>query len=147
VVDNPNATYSISEEMRNGLRNTVSDGLEEGLSSQALAGEIRDGYAFSKERATTIARTELAFAHTNGNIAGWDASGVVEGKESILGSEHDMDDDCNDNADAGVLKLDEDFPSGDIGPPYHPNCVCALLPVVMDEQPADQPEVPVGADE
>jgi len=35
---------------------------------------------------------------------------------------------CQDNADASPIGIDETFPSGDAEPPAHPNCMCALAP-------------------
>lgn len=133
LVPNPNPKYAVSELTREGLRDTIATAVEEGWSAQDLADEIVDSYEFSAARAQTIARTELAFAHTEGNMAGWKESGVVEKKQSILGSEHDMDDVCDDNASAGAIPIDEPFPSGHMLPPYHPNCVCDVIPVLAEE--------------
>jgi hypothetical protein len=63
-------------------------------------------------------------------------SGVVSGKEWLLGSEHDQDDECDDNVAAGVIALDDSFPSGDDEAPAHPNCVCDVLPVLAEEAEA-----------
>ena len=41
-------------------------------------------------------------------------------------------DDCQENADASPIGIDEVFPSGDTEPPAHPNCVCDLAPYVVD---------------
>lgn len=133
LITNPNPTYAISETTREGLQELISNAVTEGLSAQELRDEIIESWEFSASRAETIARTELAFAHTNGNMAGWQASGQVEKKQSILGSEHDLDDVCNDNADAGPIPLDEEFPSGHQLPPYHPNCVCDVIPILGEE--------------
>jgi hypothetical protein len=59
-------------------------------------------------------------------------SGIVEGKEWILGSEHDDDDECDDNVNDGVIPLDEAFSSGDMEPLAHPKCVCDVMPVLME---------------
>lgn len=135
VIDNPNIAYSITDTTRDNLRGIITRGLEEGMSVDQLADAIEESTAFSEQRAETIARTELADSHTQGNLAGWEESTVVAGKESILGSEHGPDDvdECDDNANAGVIALDDVFPSGHTGPPYHPNCICALSPVLMDD--------------
>lgn len=133
LVPNPNPKYAVSELTREGLRDTIAVAVEEGWSARDLADEIMDSYEFSASRAETIARTELAFAHTEGNMQGWRESGVVEKKQSILGSEHDMDDVCDDNASAGAIPLDEPFPSGHMTAPYHPNCVCDVIPVLSEE--------------
>lgn len=125
--------YAITDTVREDVRSMVADAVDEGWSAQTFASELADSFTFSDERAMTIARTELAFAHVEGNLESWDASGVVEQKQSILGSEHDMDDVCNDNADEGPIPLDAEFPSGHQGPPYHPNCVCDVIPVLSDQ--------------
>ena len=37
-----------------------------------------------------------------------------------------------ENAAAGPIDLDDEFPSGDDAPTAHPNCECALMPVVYE---------------
>jgi hypothetical protein len=137
IVDNPSATWSISETLRGDLRNVLTDGVEQGWSASHLGDVIESSGAFSESRALTIARTELAMAHVAGNVAGWKQSGQVTGKISLLGDLHDLDDECDDNADAGVVGIDEDFPSGDDFPPYHPNCVCDVEPVMDEDDEED----------
>lgn len=128
--------YSITNEVMNGLQRLVTQAEEEGWSNDHLSTEIEDMYALSDKRADLIARTETAFADTNGNMIAYQQSGLVSGKEWILGSEHgpDEQDECNDNEDQGVIPLDQPFASGDMVPPAHPNCVCDFLPVLAEEQ-------------
>lgn len=135
LVENPNPKWPITDSTREYLRGTVSNAVEEGWSPQKLAKEIADKPEMWEKRADTIARTELGFAHTNGNLIGWKNSGVVKGKRSLCMHDEDYkgDDPCPGNADAGVIPIDEEFPSGDDGPPYHPRCACALVPVLSDE--------------
>jgi uncharacterized protein with gpF-like domain len=122
----------IADSTREMIRSDVTTALEEGMSSADLADALEARYAFSADRAETIARTELAIADVQGNLAAYRASGVVSGKEWVLGSEHDEMDECDDAADLGVVDLDDDF--GGLGdPPAHPNCVCDVLPVLSDE--------------
>lgn len=129
--ENSNAAYAISDSTREMLRGDVATALDEGLSSDDLAAQLEDSYAFSADRAETIARTELANADVQGNLAAYRSSGVVKGKEWVLGSEHEDDDECDDAAAMGVVDLDDDF--GGLGdPPAHPNCVCDVLPVLDD---------------
>jgi hypothetical protein len=136
LVENPNPKWPITDSTRDYLRGTVSNAVEEGWSPQKLAKEIADKPEMWDKRADTIAKTELGFAHTNGNLIGWKNSGVVSGKRSLCMHDEDYkgDDPCPGNADAGVIPIDDVFPSGDDGPPYHPNCVCALVPVVGEEE-------------
>lgn len=119
---------SISATTRDGLRRLIVDALLQGSSAQELAAAIGESFLFSAARAEMIARTELAAAMTQGNLAAWGRSGVPM-KQSLLGSEHDLDDVCDENAEAGPIPVGSAFPSGDLGPPYHPNCVCAVIPV------------------
>lgn len=133
-IENPDARWAITDTTRDMLRSTVSDAIEEGWSTDRLKKEVRESTGFDESRAETIARTEVAFADSEGNMAAYRASGVVSGKEWIIGSEHDDDDDCDENADAGIIGLDDAFPDGSDTAPAHPRCVCDVLPVVMDEE-------------
>jgi len=134
-VENPNPVYSISEATREGLRGLTRTAVEEGMGAAELKQAILDSYFFSTKRAETIARTELAFAHVQGNVAIWKEWGNVGGKESILADTHPAPDECDENADAGVIPLDDIFPSGDLAPPFHPNCLCGLTPYLHEEMP------------
>lgn len=133
-ITNPNAEYSITESTRENLRGLVSKSIDEGWSPQELSSAIEDSELFSDSRAMTIARTETAFADSAGNMDAYRASGVVTGKKWIVGSNHDDDDECDDNADAGVIGIDEDFPSGDDFAPAHPRCTCDVIPEIIDEE-------------
>ncbi len=137
-VVNPDAEWPITESTRRMIRSDVEKAMAEGWSNDRLADALEESNAFSESRAEMIARTETAFADVEGNMQAYRESGVVEGKEWILGSEHDDDDDCNTNAEAGVIGLDDTFPSGDDAPPNHPNCVCDVLPVVIEEEQTDE---------
>jgi hypothetical protein len=115
------------------LQSLLSRAVDEGMSSEDLSQAVEDLGAFGDYRADMIARTELAFAHVQGNVEGWKAAGdQVEGKRSILGDLHDVPDECDDAADAGVVALDDDFGDGLDYPPYHPNCVCDVIPVLAE---------------
>jgi len=128
----------IDDTTKEGLRSIVTKAVEEGWSTDDLSAAIADSYLFSDSRADMIARTEIAKADVAGNMSGYRESGVVTGKVWLLGSEHDIDDPCNDNADAGEIGIDDVFPSGDDAPPQHPNCVCDVVPVLSDNQNEDQ---------
>jgi len=133
IVDNPNAIWSITESTRNILKSLVQKAIDEGDSTAMLAKKIESSAAFSDTRAVTIARTELATSYIQGNLAGWVSAGV-EGKQSVLGSEHDIDDECDQAASDGTIPIADDFSNGFLAPPYHPNCVCDILPIIhMDK--------------
>jgi hypothetical protein len=142
LVANADSEYAISETTRENLNALISKATDEGWATSTLSDEILDMTDFSEDRAEMIARTELAFAHSQGTLDAWEESGVVESKESILASGHtdEDDEDCVGNAEAGPIPMDEEFPSGDDGPPYHPNCMCALIAVVKEGYGIDHPE-------
>lgn len=131
LVDNPRAEWSIDEATRELIRSDVATAEEEGWSNDRLAAALEQNYAFSEQRAETIARTETAFADVAGNVEAWKASGQVAGKEWIL-SEGACDE-CEPLAGV-VVELDEEFPyDGGDGPPLHPNCRCDVVPVLTTE--------------
>lgn len=129
LTDSP-APWAITETTRAELRALVTHALEAGWSPAELRAAIEASTLFSPTRAAVIARTELALAHTAGNLALWTRSGVVQGKRWLIGDLHDQDDICDDNVRAGVVPLGQAFPSGVQGPPAHPNCACVVIPVV-----------------
>lgn len=114
------------------LRRLIERAVEEGMSTDELADAVEDLGAFGEARAASIARTELATAHVQGNVEGWRESGEVVGKRSMLGDNHDVDDQCDACADAGVVDMDDEFFEDYKFPPYHPNCVCDVEPVLRD---------------
>ncbi len=122
---------AITDTTRDGIRGLVKNALDEGWSSDRLAEELETASAFSDERAETIARTELAFASTEGSICGWRASGSVAGRQWLTSNEPDTCQDCVD-LDGKVVAIDEDFEDGD--PPLHPRCRCAVTPVLSEEE-------------
>ena len=98
-----------------------------------IATLLADNYGFSDERAETIARTETAKADVTGNLEGYAASGVVEGKEWTI-SQDEYCDECQ-GLDGVAVPLDQEFPDdGGWGPPLHPNCRCDVLPVLDESE-------------
>lgn len=132
-IENPNPEWSITETTREALRNLVVKGVEQGWGPGTLKEAITDSHSFSEKRAESIARTELAHAHVNGNIAGWRASGVVIGKKWILADTHPQEDVCDNNQLEGEIPLEQDFSSGHDGPPAHPECLCDLVPIIKSQ--------------
>ena len=106
---------------REDMRALIGRAIQEGMSVDRLRDAVEASGAFSPSRARTIARTELAFAHVQGNVAGWKATGEVEGYRVILGDNHEVEDICDEAVDKGVIDIDDD----EWLPPLHPNC---LLP-------------------
>lgn len=125
-----NLITDVSDTTRDAVNELVANAVSEGLTNDELADQLSDAFGFSEDRALMIARTETANADTAGTLIGFRASGVVQGKE--WAPDDNPCPDCQENADAGAIALDDDFPSGDDGPPAHPNCECTVIPVVAD---------------
>ncbi len=125
----------LTDTTRAALRALVARAEAEGWSMEKLQRAIIDDFGFSARRAWMIAKTEVRRADVAGHLANWRAMrdlGARLRKRWVVASAHDQDDICDENAAAGVLDLDEAFPTGDLGPPAHPNCACDLVPVVGD---------------
>lgn len=146
LIPNPNAKWRIDESTRDYLREYVRGAMQEGWSNDKLADELKDAYAFSDDRAMMIARTETAKASSTGALEGYKASGVVEGKRWLTAEDDKVSEECEANGKSGpngdgiLADLDGMFPSGDAAPPVHPNCRCALLPVVTFASEKDSNE-------
>lgn len=112
--------------------------IKQGMSdtqARQKADKLRDAYAdkLLRKRATTIARTEVARAASEGRYLGWEAgveSGLIDNtsvKEWI--AEPDACPICAE-MDGKTVKWDDTFEFGGMMPPAHPNCRCAsaILP-------------------
>lgn len=117
----------IDETTRKRIADIINKGLQDNLSPREIAQNLRaelKGWTDPEKvnsRAATIARTETAHANRE---AGRDTAAEVgaEGQEWI--AQPDCCDDCQENADMGVISIDDDFPNDD-----HPNCRCDIEPV------------------
>lgn len=131
------------------LSETMAQGLEAGETIRELSSRVKDTFNnFSAVRAENIARTESARAYVEGEVAGWESSGVVQGKRWLLAP--NACEFCEAAAamfaertvalreaffkqgetlvgsKGGVMKLDY---SDVTGPPLHPQCRCDLIAV------------------
>ena len=124
----------IDERTRSMLVDLIAGGLENNAGVDAIADSIEDSGLFSDDRADLIARTEVSRANSQAAVDGYraarDQAGVNARKEWILGP--NPCEICEANADDGAIDLDDDFSSGDDSPPAHPNCECAVSPMVED---------------
>jgi hypothetical protein len=80
------------------------------------------------QQALIIAQTEMSRAVSVASRDLYTDSGVEQVEWLVA----EGCDDCQENADASPIGIDETFPSGDTEPPAHPNCMCALAPYVVD---------------
>jgi HK97 family phage portal protein len=118
----------VAETTREEVRALVGQAAAEGWSPGRLATQLAGlAEVHSRERAETIAVTELADAYTRGSLLAYRDSGVVarvrwlttEGACAI----------CGPLANVAV-PLGDLFPGNLAGPTAHPRCRCALAPEV-----------------
>ena len=113
---------------RTWVKGLVRQTLAEGQSLNTLIKNLRSGFEFSASRAEMIARTETAFAQTDGSLKSYSSLGH-EGKEWLTAGDERVDDVCSSAEGEGPIPLGSRFNNGFEGPPAHPRCRCSLLPV------------------
>ena len=107
----------LAQSLAAGTRPTASD----------LAGQL-DSTIDDPQRALVIAQTEMARSVSVAARDLYETSGVEQVEWLVAEGCAD----CQDNADASPINIDDTFPSGDSEPPAHPNCLCSLAPYVVD---------------
>lgn len=116
----------LDEETKKRLAHTISQGIENKRGIPGLARDIRGTFTdMSKYRSQVIARTETANALSQSSLDSMNDMGI-DGKEWIWGG--DEWDECGENEAQGVIPVGQAFSSGDMAPPAHPNCICAIAP-------------------
>lgn len=132
-------------DMANRLSRTLADGLTAGDSPHDVAARMSDELDISRDRAETIARTELIRAHAEGQLLSLEKLGVTElgvavewsnsGLNTVDKKGRPISPCARCKALSGVvLKLSEAH--GLI--PFHPRCQCAWLPAGLGEDTSDQ---------
>lgn len=124
-VENPNAEWRIDEDVRDEISKLVSSAEQEGWSNKDLKNAIVESNLFSEDRADLIARTELKYIDGMGAAAVAERTGATQ-KKWMLSSLHDDEDECDDNAEADWIGVDDDFPNGEDTVPAHPRCRCVV---------------------
>lgn len=119
----------------NDIGNSIADALEQGLSANQAAKLIKRNVA-SSSRALMIAITEQNRAMSAATVNRYKEMQIMQMEWEVS----DPCDKCAQNANQ-VVPVGGTFNSGDTQPPAHPNCRCALLPVIPDFGD----EVPMGA--
>lgn len=130
IVDNPKATFKITDKVRAEIRQSIATSLSLREDQQAATERLQSAVN-DKKRAGLIARTESVNGYQRGLLAMGHESGAV-GKEwqSI-----NNDDNCGMNAAAGIIAITDAFPSGHLAPAAHPNCRCSIR-LVYPEDPS-----------
>lgn len=118
----------INDTSKERIRSVVTGGLEQGLSYQKVAKQIRDLFQdFSKKRARLIAVTEMATAHSAGNnlaVAASITSGLTFEKRWATVGDSRVTPQCEANAGEGWIAFAASHNSGDLYPPRFPGCRC-----------------------
>jgi SPP1 gp7 family putative phage head morphogenesis protein len=114
----------ITDTQTEKLGNVIADGLKNGDSISTTVNNAMSVLGDSGN-ASTIVNTEYASAMTAANMDTYVENGV---EQIEFMAESDACPDCEENADASPIGIDEDWPNSDV--PVHPNCRCAIAPVV-----------------
>jgi hypothetical protein len=101
----------------------LAKGLEKGFTAKETAKMI-DTIINDPQHALVIAQTEMSRAMSVASRDAYEKANIEQVEWLVA----EGCDDCQDNADASPIGIDETFPSGDSEPPAHPNCMCALAP-------------------
>jgi len=117
----------ITDTKLNRIGTVLGQALAEGITPRAVS-ILVDQVINDPQQALVIAQTEMSRAVSVASRDLYETSGVEQVEWLVaIGCE-----DCQENADASPIGIDEVFPSGDTEPPAHPNCMCALAPYMVD---------------
>ena len=124
----------MNAETKERLARVISDGIQNKRGIPGLQADIRREFSdMSTKRARVIARTETADALEESFLERGKAMGVT-GKRWVTVGDSEVSDACRANQGEGDVAFDHVFSSGDTRPPQHPNCRCALAPVMLETQ-------------
>ena len=135
IIDNPNAEWSLTESTRESIRETITKSVAANESTNDLAKTLENDYSFSPARAQTVARTEVAFANSDASMTSYaEAMSIGIKMKKYWLPDSEPCDICLENAKQGEIEMDQVFKSGQKASPAHPNCECAIVPVLDEEQ-------------
>jgi len=121
----------MDDETKRRLGQVISNGIQNKRGVPGLARDIRKTFTdMTKFRSELIARTETANALGEAFTDRGKELGVT-GKEWVTVGDDRVSLECQDNEAAGVIPFDQEFPSGHMTPPQHPDCRCAAAPVMI----------------
>lgn len=138
LVENPNAEWAISETTRDKIKRIVADAFEGETKISDISAKVQQALVadeagiFTDARAKMIAQTEVAHAQAGGVWEVWEKSGLIQTVRWTVSADEPCDI-CADNEDEEV-EFGEEFESGDMMPPAHPNCRCVLVAVKISDE-------------
>lgn len=130
----------MTEDMVDDIEDVLYKGLKEGTGAEELADEINDEIGMSESRAETIARTEIIRSHADGQLEALEGMGIKQVGAEVEFRSTDDNAVCEECEDLNEEIYDIEEARGVI--PVHPNCRCAWLPYVPDEEDEDEKEEP-----
>lgn len=89
----------------------------------ALTGVLGDESMASSVAETEVSRRISTAAETNYAAFG------IQGKRWVIAPDQRVCVRCARNAEQGAIPVGQDFATGDLNPPAHPHCRCAVVPV------------------
>lgn len=130
LAHDPDAFAEIIGSTRRMILRALIAAKSAGSVGNRVAVAVHNCEAFTEKRADLIAKTELTTAHNVGLVEGFRAASKAYGgrvkKEWFHDDSEIACDECRENAAAGPIELDAEFPSGDLQPIAHPHCGCRL---------------------
>jgi len=126
----------IDTETRDRLAKTISDAIKEKRGVDGLARDIRNEFDdMGKVRSKLIARTETNTSLSKGSFDRAKDMGVT-GKSWLTVGDGKVRPSHQQNEAAGVIPIDEKFPSGDLHPPGVDgfNCRCVTVFSMLEEE-------------
>jgi hypothetical protein len=106
-----------------------------GWTAKELEAAVAEAPAFNRARAKTIADNETTTAEREGLNVALRNTRVTDGKQWFTQEDDLVEEDCEENADAGVIGIEDDFPNGDYP---HLNCRCWWEVAELDEDEESQ---------
>lgn len=123
----------VAETTKDEIRALIGRQAAEGWTLDELAEQLeQSGVTRSAARAAIIARTETTRAYSLGSITAFQVSGVVDRLEWLTAQDEKTCPECA-ALDGQVTVMGQSFDGGVMFPPAHPNCRCAILPVLKED--------------
>jgi len=116
---------SVVKVTKNWVKGLTVQTIEQGESLNTLTKNLRQGFQFSKARATRIAITETRTAVGQASIKSYESQGV-EGKQWSTAGDGRVCDICATAEGDGAIPLHESFSNGLDTVPAHPSCRCNI---------------------
>jgi len=118
-------------ETKDRLAKVIGDAIKEKRGIPGLARDIRKEFDdMTKYRSQVIAQTETNDALSAASLDRMKDM-EVNGKEWVTVGDDRVSEICMENEAAGIIPVDQPFPSGHMRPPGHVSCRCALAPVLI----------------